>query len=331
MRVIVIGHGIAGLTSAHTLASSGHDVTIMAEDHYQNTVSSKACAVWLPIFLGTPLASTANATYIEWGSETFKRLALSQSTHGVIPLPLYRIGSATDKPPLVDTDLVHLSRISLSSSAPEMQIAWRLDSFSIDMPRYLHHIAEEAASMGVKTELGIRFSSLEQVVSLASQCDVIVNCAGYGSAGLMGDETLRGVKGVVMFGRPRPSGMTGILSHKSFVLAPRMESLVLGALYKETFDSQEVEVGERLELERWHRTWPDFVLELVGLSRQDVENWSPDFSVAGLRPVRERGPRTEVEVVDGATIVHNYGHGGSGVTLSWGCAAWTAAAVSGCA
>ena len=54
VRIIVIGHGIAGLTSAHTLASSGHDVTIMAEDHYRNTVSSKACAVWVPIFLGSP-------------------------------------------------------------------------------------------------------------------------------------------------------------------------------------------------------------------------------------------------------------------------------------
>ena len=40
----------------------------------------------------------------------------------------------------------------------------------------------------------------------------------------------------------------------------------------------------------------------------------------GLRPFRARGVRLEVE--EGETpIVHNYGHGGSGVTFSWGCAA----------
>jgi D-amino-acid oxidase len=39
----------------------------------------------------------------------------------------------------------------------------------------------------------------------------------------------------------------------------------------------------------------------------------------GLRPVRSR-VRVEAEQADGFTIVHNYGHGGAGVTLSWGCA-----------
>ncbi len=37
----------------------------------------------------------------------------------------------------------------------------------------------------------------------------------------------------------------------------------------------------------------------------------------GLRPVRPRNVRLETEA--GTCIVHNYGHGGSGVTLSWGC------------
>ncbi|MGO8956099.1 MAG: FAD-dependent oxidoreductase, partial [Streptosporangiaceae bacterium] len=39
----------------------------------------------------------------------------------------------------------------------------------------------------------------------------------------------------------------------------------------------------------------------------------------GLRPVRS-SVRLEAERADGVTIVHNYGHGGAGVTLSWGCA-----------
>lgn len=38
----------------------------------------------------------------------------------------------------------------------------------------------------------------------------------------------------------------------------------------------------------------------------------------GLRPFRPSGPRLDVEALDKKTIVHNYGHGGSGWSLSWG-------------
>ena len=38
----------------------------------------------------------------------------------------------------------------------------------------------------------------------------------------------------------------------------------------------------------------------------------------GLRPFRPSGPRVEKEMLDKKTIVHNYGHGGSGWSLSWG-------------
>ena len=41
----------------------------------------------------------------------------------------------------------------------------------------------------------------------------------------------------------------------------------------------------------------------------------------GLRPFRKSGVRLEKEKLrDGRTVIHNYGHGGSGFTLSWGCA-----------
>lgn len=43
----------------------------------------------------------------------------------------------------------------------------------------------------------------------------------------------------------------------------------------------------------------------------------------GLRPLRTSGVRLEREDVSmstGVPVVHNYGHGGSGITLHWGCA-----------
>ena len=43
-------------------------------------------------------------------------------------------------------------------------------------------------------------------------------------------------------------------------------------------------------------------------------------TVVGLRPYRPSGFVVRTESAGGKTIVHNYGHGGGGVTLSWGTA-----------
>ena len=51
-------------------------------------------------------------------------------------------------------------------------------------------------------------------------------------------------------------------------------------------------------------------------------DWDPTTRppIAGLRPYREQTYRLEPEVVGNKFVVHNYGHGGAGITLSWGCA-----------
>src|SRR5687768_12463736 len=43
-------------------------------------------------------------------------------------------------------------------------------------------------------------------------------------------------------------------------------------------------------------------------------------TVVGLRPFRPAGFVVEVKRFGVKTVVHNYGHGGAGVTLSWGTA-----------
>ena len=49
-----------------------------------------------------------------------------------------------------------------------------------------------------------------------------------------------------------------------------------------------------------------------------------DFSgrvAVGLRPMRQDGFRIDAKRKSKGVVVHNYGHGGAGVTLAWGCAA----------
>jgi D-amino-acid oxidase len=55
---------------------------------------------------------------------------------------------------------------------------------------------------------------------------------------------------------------------------------------------------------------------------------SPDFTylpgvtplIAGLRPFRKETYRLEGQIIRRKLVVHNYGHGGAGITMSWGCA-----------
>ena len=47
---------------------------------------------------------------------------------------------------------------------------------------------------------------------------------------------------------------------------------------------------------------------------------APDPHVVGVRPHRKGGVRLDVEVIGDKHVVHNYGHGGAGITLSWGTA-----------
>jgi D-amino-acid oxidase len=47
----------------------------------------------------------------------------------------------------------------------------------------------------------------------------------------------------------------------------------------------------------------------------------PGACIAGVRPFRNGSYRLDAETVSHKFIVHNYGHGGAGITLSWGCAA----------
>ena len=42
----------------------------------------------------------------------------------------------------------------------------------------------------------------------------------------------------------------------------------------------------------------------------------------GIRPYRKTGLRLEFDEAAPNTLIHNYGHGGGGITLSWGCANW---------
>ena len=68
---------------------------------------------------------------------------------------------------------------------------------------------------------------------------------------------------------------------------------------------------------------PAATAQIVGECSRVLEIDEPDVLAerVGLRPFRRSGVRVErAQLRDGRVLIHNYGHGGSGFTLSWGCA-----------
>jgi len=62
------------------------------------------------------------------------------------------------------------------------------------------------------------------------------------------------------------------------------------------------------------------IIKRPKLPKVNVSSTRVIKETVGLRPFRKTGPRIEKQALGSKTIVHNYGHGGSGWSLSWGTA-----------
>jgi D-amino-acid oxidase len=142
--------------------------------------------------------------------------------------------------------------------------------------------------------------------------DAIVNCAGASAGALTADESVQPVRGQVAYVRTDEqlrflvdeSGPNAL----AYIL-PRPDVVVLGGTAEVgDWDRTPREETTRDILERTLRMEPRLAgAELVG-------------AAVGLRAGR---PTVRVErdtTADGRPLIHDYGHGGSGFTLAWGCA-----------
>jgi D-amino-acid oxidase len=182
----------------------------------------------------------------------------------------------------------------------------------VDTGRYLPWLAATCASAGVETVPG-RVGGLDEVAG-----DVVVVAAGLASGHLLDDDSCVPLQGqVVWLADP---GLTGWVLDEdnpcglSYVV-PRGGDVVCGgtAVAGATGTEPDPEV-EAAILERACALVPELRGQPV-LSR-----------AVGLRPGR---PTVRLERLDvaGRPVVACYGHGGAGVTLSWGCAAEVTALV----
>lgn len=292
-RVVVVGAGVVGLSCAVRLAEAGHRVDVLARDLPLETTSVVAAALWYP-YLAEP-----RDRVVAWGACSYAAFeALSRSAdpavHGVRMLPGTEVLDRPSADPWWASAVPDLAR----ASAPEGYAdAWSFTAPVIDMPVYLTWLRGRLETLG-GTLTRISLGGLPDVE------DVVVDCSGLGARLLAADHGVRPVRGqVVLLEGVHLDRWTLDGAGPTYVV-PRGERVVAGGTEQD---------GD------WSRTpSPETATEILQRATRLVPELSRARVVAhrvGLRPVRP-AIRLEAE----GRVVHCYGHGGAGVTLSWGCA-----------
>jgi D-amino-acid oxidase len=302
--VIVVGCGVIGLTAAISLREAGLDANIVTAELPQGTTSSVAAAIWYPY------KAYPEDRVLSWGRmtyEVFEGLSnLPES--GVLMREGVEIWPDQAPDPWWADAVPHVRRCREDELPPGYRDGHAFVAPIVEMPIYLSYLMDRFAASGGSVEQRT-LSSLEEV---AGEARVIINCVGLGARDLVGDASMQPIRGQIV--RVRNPGLDRFVLDEDnpegvTYVVPRSADCILGGTAEENeWDLEpDPETAEGI-LHRCTRLEPQ--LEGAEVLEHKV----------GLRPGR---PAIRLEREDGPNNVpriHNYGHGGSGITLSWGCA-----------
>jgi D-amino-acid oxidase len=304
MEIIILGCGVIGLTTALRLCEEGHRVTIRTWKLPPYTTSDKAAAFW------SPYRISEDEQTFSWIGETYLTLRELSRVPGsgvsMIRLDKY----LKDTGDISDAWWLKAIPDSGYAAVPPDQLpkgyknGWRTEVPLMETPRYLPFLLDRLKQYGGQVISG------EQITDVSPYLggeDLVVNCTGMGSRALMQDESLQPVRGQIAV--IRTSQVRDILvdADEPIYLVPREDGCIVGGTYErnEWEEHPEPATIETI-LGRAPALFP-------GLDTSDILR-----TYAGLRPYR---PTVRVEAdPTHPRLLHNYGHGGAGFTLSWGTA-----------
>jgi D-amino-acid oxidase len=296
VNITVVGAGVTGLSTALALEEHGHTVRVIAAATEDATTSAVAGACWFPYRAGPPDRVAV------WAAETRRwldELAADPAT-GIAPITGYEITAEDGLDPPRPWWAAHTPVSRAPAPVTGGPLAWRYPSAGIEPARFLPWLRSR-----LRGPIEHR-----PVVDLAGEPgDVVVNCTGLAARELTGDAELTGLFGQVVItevgGVDRSVTITDERDPDAlFYVIPRSDELVLGGCSLPwppgAPPAIDPEITRRVLAQA----------RALGLAIGEVKRVR-----AGLRPFRP-----EVRLERRGRIVHNYGHGGAGYTLSRGCA-----------
>lgn len=302
-NVAIIGAGVSGLTCGVLFAERGYPTAIFADEIGQQTTSAAAAAIWWPYD-----AEPADKV-IAWALTTrnvLVDLARDPQT-GVSMIELRTFSRASEIPIPEWADSLGARRLKTDSVLAAFTSGFTIKVPLTDTTSYLDYLANRFRAAGGEINDNVRFEELDDV---DPAFDPIVNCAGIGAKTLVRDVDLEPHRGQVAI-VPRIDHLScAIVSDDPPLMyaIPRANDCVFGGTN---------------ELSENRRVDPAATVRIVAECSR-VLNIDPPRVLAervGLRPYRKLGVRLDrARLRDGRSVIHNYGHGGSGFTLSWGCA-----------
>ena len=297
---LVVGAGVSGLSSGIRLLEDGWDVTIWSSDFSPNTTSDIAAALWYP-FLSAPVDKTNH-----WGSNTynvFKELSKDSKT-GISMTQTYEYFREPQSDPLWKDSVDGFERVTANLPADYVE-CFSFVTPIIEMPIYLTWLTDWYDKLGGESDQ----RTVSNFSEFPKEFDMVINCTGLDSGSLLGDEEVYPIRGQIL--RVKTDIKEMHLDQQIPTLAyivPRSNDMVLGGVAQQNNWSLEPTEEDR-----------KFILQKCSLIIPELKNLDIIEELVGLRPGRS-SVRLDKEIISGRPLIHNYGHGGSGVTLSWGCA-----------
>jgi D-amino-acid oxidase len=299
--VAIVGAGVSGLTCAVVLAERGYRAAIFAEDIGPLTTSAAAAAIWYPYDAGP------SGQAIFWALETYRTLIdLTRHARSGVSMLELRQFSRTREIEIPEWALP-LGARRLRSEIPSAFVSgFAIDAPLMDTTIYLDYLAQRFREAAGEIHQNRRFANLEDV---DPSFDLVINCTGIGARTLVQDFDLEPHRGQVAI-VPKidlPYAFACDDSPLTYAI-PRANDCVLGGT-NDLNDSRTIDLAA--------------TARIVAECSRVLDLDKPDVLAerVGLRPFRRSGVRVERALLrDGRRLIHNYGHGGSGFTLSWGCA-----------
>lgn len=301
-QVLVVGGGVAGLTCALELLDAGYSVQVAARELLGETTSAVAAAFWYPY------AAYPEGQVTRWAQASLRRfMALADvPTTGVIRREALEIFPAARETPGWASVAEQFFPLGAAELPPGYADGYRFTTTVVETAVYLPWLTAQVEARGgaiVRRAL----TRLEEVRGWP----IAVVCAGLGARGLVPDGAVFPIRGQVV--RVENPGLTRVwidehAGPEITYIVPRSRDVVLGGSMEPHAEDRTPDPARTREIvARCARLEPRLADARV-------------LSVAvGLRPARP-AVRLETETVGDTLVVHNYGHGGAGVTLSWGCA-----------